>query len=378
MANLLDYVLWRGDIKFDKDSFNAIDACIFSMLTLIDLRDVIQDDYEKITIKDAFKKFSSLGIDLNSKLGLVISNKPKMLFELMSKSKRYKDVLLYKYVYKFDEKTPVQFAALACDISDSETVISFAPTDDSICGWMEDLNMVFGSVESDRLAMDYVDEIISSTDSKIYVVGQSKGGQIASYIGLEYNSEQIKKAYNFDGPGFSDEKYFKEEYQENWKKISIYRPYQSVIGRILKSLGKVHIVKSKANIIFSHDPFEWELIGKSFEAVKNYSDGSEFMKQKIDGLIINAGSDTKMLVDSISKWLYSTEAHTLTELSTSHKTIISLMKMSKEEKKLLDKHIVRYFMRDTTFTRVIVSSVILKTDLHLTHVNEYISNESGK
>ena len=40
MANLVDYVKWRGDLSFEISPFNEIDNAVFSLLSYIDLKDL--------------------------------------------------------------------------------------------------------------------------------------------------------------------------------------------------------------------------------------------------------------------------------------------------------------------------------------------------
>ena len=35
MSNIIDYVDWRGDLTFEQDSFNQVDAVVFSQLKSI-------------------------------------------------------------------------------------------------------------------------------------------------------------------------------------------------------------------------------------------------------------------------------------------------------------------------------------------------------
>ena len=41
MSNFLDYLAWRGDLTFEKDPFNSIDALILSTLSYVDFKDVV-------------------------------------------------------------------------------------------------------------------------------------------------------------------------------------------------------------------------------------------------------------------------------------------------------------------------------------------------
>ena len=46
MANLFDYLKWRGDIQMEIDGFNAVDNLIFSELVYVDLEDAVPEAWE--------------------------------------------------------------------------------------------------------------------------------------------------------------------------------------------------------------------------------------------------------------------------------------------------------------------------------------------
>ena len=43
MADMLDYLAWRGDIEFTQMPVNPVDALIFSTLSYIDFQDIVPD-----------------------------------------------------------------------------------------------------------------------------------------------------------------------------------------------------------------------------------------------------------------------------------------------------------------------------------------------
>ena len=56
MANILDYLEWRGDLDFRKTKFNEIDSLILSRFSYFPLDGLLKSD-KKITIKEAYEKF---------------------------------------------------------------------------------------------------------------------------------------------------------------------------------------------------------------------------------------------------------------------------------------------------------------------------------
>ena len=100
MANINDYLLWRGDIPINRNfKFNEIDSMILARFSYL--------LFNKIDIKPVETVES-------------VSNKMKD--------------------FDNDEK---QFAAITVHISDEEMYISYIGTDSTLYGWKEDFNMAF-------------------------------------------------------------------------------------------------------------------------------------------------------------------------------------------------------------------------------------------
>ena len=110
MANILDYVEWRGDLTFTKSKFNNVDAVVFSQIIFIDMTGIVPAR-GKISIEDCAKKYFS-NSEKSKHLGLIIPPKINDLFLLMSKSKRYSSLVLSNYKKDIDNTTETQFSAL--------------------------------------------------------------------------------------------------------------------------------------------------------------------------------------------------------------------------------------------------------------------------
>ena len=53
MANILDYLKWRGDLPFSRDPFNDVDALVFSRLSYIPFDGVVSEHFQKMCIRDS-------------------------------------------------------------------------------------------------------------------------------------------------------------------------------------------------------------------------------------------------------------------------------------------------------------------------------------
>ena len=100
MANILDYIEWRGDIPFNQSPFNEIDNLILSRVSYFSFDEIISDG-EEITIKEAYKRFSKLD---EEKIKYLIKGDID-LFPALAKSERFGNLILRDFINKFDVKT---------------------------------------------------------------------------------------------------------------------------------------------------------------------------------------------------------------------------------------------------------------------------------
>ena len=84
MANILDYIEWRGDLPFNQSPFNEIDNLILSRVSYFSFDEIISDG-EEITIKEAYKRFSKLD---EEKIKYLIKGDID-LFPALAKSERF-------------------------------------------------------------------------------------------------------------------------------------------------------------------------------------------------------------------------------------------------------------------------------------------------
>ncbi len=69
MADMLDYLAWRGDIEFTQMPVNPVDALIFSTLSYIRFEDIVPDNpVQSISMAEAF--ISLPGCSSRRSLGL--------------------------------------------------------------------------------------------------------------------------------------------------------------------------------------------------------------------------------------------------------------------------------------------------------------------
>ncbi len=317
MANVCDYIKWRGDLDLEKSDFNEIDNLILSRFSYFPFDNIIEEN-EVVTIKELSERFNKQDIN---KLPILWKDDVG-LFPLMGQSKRFGEMLATKYINKIDVEQEKQFSAITVLMPDDTIFVSYRGTDNTIVGWKEDFNMSFKShIASQISAKEYL-EIIAKEypDKKIRIGGHSKGGNIAVYAATFVSNEikdRIINVYNNDGPGFCEDVIETPEYQETIKKVHTYIPQSSIIGRLMNHKEKYTVVESVQKGIMQHDLYSWQVLGKEFVTLKELTDGSEFVDKTIKGWLENVEpAKREQVIDVVFDILNATDAQTMKELKS--------------------------------------------------------------
>ena len=315
MANVCDYVRWRGDLTLDQSGFNEIDNLILARFSYFPFDKIIREN-EIATIKELSRRFSNQDV---TKLPILWKDDVE-LFLLMGKSKRFGGMLATKYINKIDAEQEKQFSAITVLMPDDTIYVSYRGTDNTIVGWKEDFNMSFKShIASQISAKQYLEEIAKEyPSSKIIIGGHSKGGNIAVYAAT-FASKEVKdriiNVYNNDGPGFCEDVIETPEYQEILPRVHTYIPQSSIIGRLMNHKEKYTIVESVQKGIMQHDLYSWQLLGKEFVTLKKLTNESEFIDKTIKDWLENVEPEKReQVIDAVFEILNTTEAQTMKEL----------------------------------------------------------------
>lgn len=317
MANVCDYIKWRGDLSLEKSEFNEIDSLILSRFSYFPFDTIIKEN-EVLTIKQLNERFQKE--DVNN---LPILWKDDVdLFPLMGESKRFGEMLATKYINKIDMEQEKQFSAITILMPDDTIYVSYRGTDDTIVGWKEDFNMSFKSHTASQIsAKKYLENITQEyPNKKIRVGGHSKGGNIAVYASI-FVSDNIKdriiNVYNNDGPGFCEDVIESAEYQEIIKKVHTYIPQSSIIGRLMNHREKYTVVESTQKGIMQHDLYSWQILGNSFIYSNELTNRSEFIDKTIKGWLEDIKpAKRKDVIDVVFEILSATEAQTFKDLKS--------------------------------------------------------------
>ena len=318
MANVMDYVDWRGDLSFGAAPVNEIDKYIFTIIGKPDYTGIIPEDNSPVSIKSAVEGYFAAHPDAE-KLGVIASALTLPLLKKLTVSPRYADIKLSGFINKVIVEDTEQFSAITVHVG-GVNYIAFRGTDDSIVGWKENCELaVKDSVPAQRDALEYLKWAADTYDSPMIVCGHSKGGNLAIYAACnapEDVQNRILEVYGYDSPGFSEEFLHSDGYKRIQSRIATVVPSKSIVGMLLNQAGRLDVIQAEEAGVVGHDGLTWDVQRDKFIRAKELSDMSKVFRASISETL--AGMDTENreeLVEEIFDVLTSTGAFTLTEFS---------------------------------------------------------------
>ncbi len=315
--NIIDYIVWRGDLSFENAPFCQVDELILARLSYFDFSNIFDYYEQELTLEEAYSRFAKG--DLSNKRILIEGDIE--LFPAMAVCNRFKNCRVTRFVNNIIDSERTQFAAITVILPNNTLYISFRGTDNTITGWREDLDMSFqDNVPCQLEGVRYLEEIASFyTEQFMRVGGHSKGGNIAIYASsfCSYlTKNRILNIYNNDGPGLSQATSEKDEYKTIIDRIQTYVPQSSVIGRMLSHKEKYTVVLSKEKGLMQHNVYTWQIVGANFVTLEEVDDGSEFVDDTLkDFLEKSSPEQRKQTLDIIFELLYKTNATTIKEIN---------------------------------------------------------------
>lgn len=316
MANIFDYLNWRGDLTLQQSEFNEIDNLILARFSYLPFDNIIKEN-EKISIEELSQRFEKSTIKPED---ILWKDDIKLLPE-MGKTKRFKNMIVTKYINKINIEEEKQFSAITIIMPDNTIYVSYRGTDNSIVGWKEDLNMTFKNhVASQIDSVKYLEEIAKEYPNKLRTGGHSKGGNLAVYAGIfskKNVQDRIINIYNNDGPGFNEEIIKLDEYKNIISKVHTFIPKSSVFGRLLNHEEEYTVVESIQRGIMQHDLYSWQVLGNKFICSKELTNSSEFVDRTIKSWLENVEPEKrKQTIDVLFEIVNKTEAQTMKDLKT--------------------------------------------------------------
>lgn len=323
MANIMDYLEWRGDLTLAASPFNEVDALLLAELSFINFEGLIPPPEigRGVRLRDAAEEYFARNEGKEIDMGVLVPDKIPAMLCAMAGSKRFGNMLVNAFEERIDAELEQQFAAITVDLGDSSVYVAFRGTDDTLVGWKEDLNMGFlEEIPSQEQAVRYLKRIAKQYDrKKLRVGGHSKGGNLAVYSAVKAApevQERILAVYNNDGPGFLYDLTATPEHQRIGDRIRTIVPQSSVVGRLMKHEQNVQIVHSTYEGLAQHDGFSWEVKGTKFVYLDEPSREGKLADETIDSWANELSAQQReALADALYEVLTATGAQTLSELN---------------------------------------------------------------
>ncbi|MDR2660156.1 MAG: DUF2974 domain-containing protein [Spirochaetaceae bacterium] len=303
MANVFDYLDWRGDLSFRADPFNVVDNIIFSIISYYPFDGIVNAEFETgsaIYLPEAFNRLLELikdepGIERS----FIFGGRQKSFLMRLAETPRYKDCLLCGYTNKVDFEREMQFSAIIISAPDIAPYVSFRGTDAAIIGWKEDFNMILShSVPAQLESVIYLNKAAKHFAKKINTGGHSKGGNLAIYAAAFCNEDvqrRIDTIYSNDAPGFNKLIIESEQFKKIEDRIDCYIPEGSVVGLLFEYVKNYKVVKSSESGLLQHDPFSWEVKSKYMVHIGTVSRKSIFVNKMLMEWLENMDRQTRTI-----------------------------------------------------------------------------------
>jgi len=326
MANLFDYVSWRGDLDFDLIPFNPVDNIVFSQLSYLPMDGIVPGPGKNVTVSVAAlaKLYAKQNPGLSASKDATVS-RASAVVGAIGMARRYEDCGLFGYVNNTDPDAEKQFSAFCAVIgrkrSSRKLLVVFRGTDTSFIGWKEDFNMSFvNSVPSQKEAVSYLEEAAKRFSYPLIVAGHSKGGNLAVYASAfcdETTQHRITAVYSNDAPGFHRETIEKKGYRTICGRIHAFVPQSSFVGMLLERGESPTVIKSTAAGLLQHDMHSWEVTRNGLVGGGELTPQSRLIHSIISEWIEKLGGKRRQqFIEALYKIIVSTNAASLADLGS--------------------------------------------------------------
>ena len=319
MANIIDYVQWRGDIPLAQVPFGAVDALVLSYLSYMPFDGLVPEPFETEgpLLSEAAAHFLEQG--LSGTCAIDNGQLDCRLLEALRDSERFGTMRLTGYVSRFDRETEEQFSAITFLPPQEPALVAFRGTDSSVVGWKEDFNMSFSiEVPAQGAALDYVVRASSALERQMILGGHSKGGNLAAYAGIfapEDVQERIRCVYNFDGPGFNEALLETPQFRKMDMRIHTFVPQTSMIGILMWHAEPFIVVKSDGVGVLQHNPYSWQVMGGRFITLPERTRESRLAEETIKNWLADLSpEERKRFIDGVYSVLSVSDGRNVADL----------------------------------------------------------------
>lgn len=314
MANMMDYLIWRGDLDMGSVTWCDVDGLILASFCYNDLSSGAQALQAEAPLRELAPQ-----LDLMARTGNQYFLQWRALLYAMAEGTRFGGMRVHHYENVVDSARETQFSALTCDLDDGSAYVAFRGTDSTLVGWREDFNMSYESpVPAQNSAVAYLEAAAARAPGPLRVGGHSKGGNLAAYAAAHVSQAVQKRlisVYSFDGPGLDDATIASPGYEHIRPVLRSIIPQSSIVGLLMNYHANYTVVRAKAVSILAHDAFTWQVQGPRFVPA-GLTDASRLLDETVHEWLKKCTPDQrKVFVDALFEILSATDATTTTELS---------------------------------------------------------------
>ncbi|MER1993856.1 MAG: Mbeg1-like protein [Eubacteriales bacterium] len=312
MANMLDYLVWRGDIPLSVVPWGGVDGLICAQFSYLDFhggQNTKGWTLEELNRIDALQEGTS-----NSFAGR------KAVFQKMAESARFSGTRMHHAIALTDPEIEMQFSAMCLDLPDGTTCVAFRGTDNTIVGWREDFNMAYQTrVPAQEAATLYLTRAAGLSDRPLRIVGHSKGGNLAVYASACVSKKiqkRIESIWSYDGPGMNREMSQTEGFGRIRERIHSYVPQTSIIGMLMDYYEPYTVVHSTASGISQHDPMTWQIYGPQFVTRPSVDQTAKVTRDTLHNWLQNSTPEQRAdFVDVLFRLVDTTKATRMSDLT---------------------------------------------------------------
>lgn len=317
MANLLDYLQWRGDLPLSACPLCDVDALVLARLSYIPFEGVVPAGFGAgVSLRAAARQVLTLGRLSTGKRGL--EKEDSQLLSLLIDSPRFAALTLCGYESTLDPERQEQFAALTVRMPDG-ACIAFRGTDGTLIGWKEDFNMAFSEAVPAQLhAVEYL-RAAAVLPGALHLCGHSKGGNLAVYAAAfceEAVQQRIAAVRSFDGPGFNENVVRLPCFDRILPRTRTYLPQDSLVGMLLEHEEAFIVVESQGSGgVNQHNLYLWEIYRGGFREVSRLSGSSQLIDRTLkDWLAGMTREQREKVINGLYTALTATQAETVREV----------------------------------------------------------------
>lgn len=290
MANVHDYLLWRGDLSFEERPFNDVDNLILATLSYLDFTGIVPGEKRggAVLLSRACQQLLEVAGDDFKKYVRSLAQVDSSFVKLLASSRRFGSATLRGYVDIVDPTRSLQFSALQIDLPNQQTYVAFRGTDSTLVGWREDFMLSYAVTEAQRQACHYLDralECAAAANRTVLVGGHSKGGVLAEYAAATCNEllrSRIARVYSNDGPGMAPEVMRVSSDEVLGDRLVRIVPAYSVVGMLFAQPGQRRIIAESAGIgIGQHDPTTWQVMPAGMQEASKLQQDCQVLNESI-------------------------------------------------------------------------------------------------